>query len=252
MSMFGDPEVVTGARGSVVDTSAPENRKTGTLDLKMARAAAILNRSGGIPVYMSNTSRLQVLIAAGREFVDANGRRRDLPSIRARFNYGLYIPSSSFRKDSKEWREEINLIIDAMESHPKMRLGGLFWRADVALAADKERRYKDAVTLINEDADLKARFLSEVSAEEMDAAVVRTQAKRKDLIEAAKGTEKFKPVAPGATREEIMDRAAASRDKIAKKMRKAAEEDEADEEIIEEAPAPPLLKKKKKHKSLGL
>jgi hypothetical protein len=245
-TMFGDPEIVSGARGSVVDRSAGENRKTGTLDLKMARAAAVLHRAGGLPVYMSNTSRLNILIAAGREFVDGNGRRRDLPSIRARFNYGLYIPSSGLRKGSPEWKEEIDLIVQALETHPKMGLGRLFWRADAALAADKERRYSEAVSLLKEDADLKERFLAEVTAEEMDAAVVHTQNKRKEAIEAARGTEKFKPVAP-ASREDIMERAAASRDKLAKKMRKQADEEE---EII--APAPEATPKKKKKHRLGL
>lgn len=244
MSMFGDPEIVSGTRGAVVDKAAPENRRTGALDLKMARAAAYLAKSGGLPVYMSNTSRLRLLIAAGRDFTDANGRRRDLPSISAKFNYGLYIPSSSFRKGSKEWEDEVKLIVDALETHPKMRYpGGLFWRADVALAAKKEEKYKEAKALFEEDADLKARFLAEISSEEMDAAVVRTQAKRKDAIEAARGKEEFKP----RTQEErtaIMERAAKTRDDLARKMRADAEA--APDEIIGDAP--PRLKKKKKKK----
>lgn len=253
MSNFGDPEVVSGARGTVVDRSAPENRRTGVVDLKMARAAAVLNRAGGLPVYMSNTSRLNILIAAGREFTDSNGRRRDLPSIRARFNYGLYIPSSSLRKGSKEWQEEIDLIVGALETHPKMGLGRMFWRADAALAAEKERRYSEAVSLLKEDKELKARFLAEVSAEELDQAVVETQGKRKQQIEAARGKEEIKSI-PGVVRgsserEAIMERAAKTRDALARKMRKDAES-ESEEEIVSEAP--PRPKKKKKHRSLDL
>jgi hypothetical protein len=241
--MFGDPEMSGGTRGTVVDKSASENRKTGALDLKMARAAAAIQRNAGVPVYMSNTSRLRILVAAGREFTDANGRRRDLPSISAKFNYGLYTPTSSFRRGSKEFEDEIKLIVDALETHPKMRYpGGLFWRADVALAAKREEKYKEAVALINDDADLKARFLAEISSEEMDAAVVRTQAKRKDQIEAARGKEEFKPRDP-ATRAAIMEKAAKTRDDLARKIRKEAE-DGPDEEVVEDAPAPRLKKKK--------
>lgn len=251
--MFRDPEMVSGTRGAVVDKTAADHRRSGQVDLKMARAAAYIAKSGGLPVYMSNTSRLQVLIAAGREFVDANGRRRDLPSIRAKFNFGIYIPQSSLRRGSKEYEEEIRIIVDALETHPKMRYpGGLFWRADVALAAKREERYKEAKALLEEDADLKARFLAEISSEEMDAAVVKTQAKRKDAIEAARGKEEFKPRDPAA-REKIMEEAAATRDRLARKMRRQAEDEGVnggDEEIITDAPVVP--RKKKKRKALTL
>ncbi len=266
---YGDPEMVSGTRSTRAEEAAASRLTKKPVDIKSVRrhAAILLAKKRGLPVYESNYSRLVVQVAAPRDFADANGRQRNLPGIRAKFNFGLYTPISSLRPGTVEHKEEIDLIIAALDSHPKMGINKLFWHAEDMENLEKETRYQEAVKLLAEDEELKSRFLAQISADELDASVLHTQKKRANAILAARGVENFKPAvkktgeeeldeliqeekgesAAAMARREIMERAERSRDALAQKARRSADDDLSD--VL--TPSPKRKKKKgKKHRRI--
>lgn len=263
--MYGDPEMISGRRDDVVAKDAPITRAQAIASLKkgpdlktIRRMAAIkLATAAGLPVYESNYSRLQVQVASPRDLPDANGRVRSLPGIKARFNFGLYTPMSHLRKGTKDHKAEVDLIIEAMESHPKFGLGKLFWKAVDAQNVEKEAAYAEAVKLLSDDEELRSRFLAQVTSGELDASVLKTQRKRKDAIENARGGDAVRPRnAPTSMadlseekdkRALIMEKAERTRDNLARAARSEAdgEEPTGDDDA-------PVLRKKKKKRHLTL